>query len=106
MSRGSSIARGARRPKHVPTMQVGAGRFLIQVKGSGQTGPYPLPMTVEGQSPLQQFLGEIRRNPLLWFLVALVPLFAVYISRPTAHIALFILAVVAVVPLAALISLC
>lgn len=62
-------------------------------------------MTADGQSPLGYLLGEIRRNRLLWLLVALLPLFAVYILRPTAHTTLFILAVIAVVPLAVLISL-
>jgi Ca2+:H+ antiporter len=61
-------------------------------------------MTADARSPLNHLLGEIRRNRLLWLLVALPPLFAVYASRPGAHTALFILAVLSVVPLAVLIS--
>ena len=48
---------------------------------------------------------EIRRNPLLW-LLALVPVvLAAQIIAPEAHTLLFVLSVVAIVPLAALLSL-
>ena len=50
-------------------------------------------------------LGELRRNPLLW-LVAFVPV--VFVGRrqlePDAHTLLFVLSVLAIVPLAALLS--
>ena len=49
-------------------------------------------------------LQEVRRNRLLW-LLALVPvLFAVEAARPQAHELLFVLSVLAIVPLAALLS--
>jgi Ca2+:H+ antiporter len=53
---------------------------------------------------MNRFLKEIRRNPLLW-LVAFVPV--VFIARqidPEAHTLLFVLSVLATVPLAALLS--
>jgi len=67
--------------------------------------PRGVKMTARNQSPLSLLFGEIRRNRLLWLLAALPLLFAVEISRPTAHSLLFLLAVVSVVPLAVLISL-
>jgi Ca2+:H+ antiporter len=49
-------------------------------------------------------LKEIRHNPLLW-LLALVPLvLAAQIIKPEAHTLLFVLSVMAIVPLAALLS--
>ena len=49
-------------------------------------------------------LREIRYNPLLW-LLALVPVaLAAQIVRPEAHTLLFVLSVMAIVPLAALLS--
>ena len=53
---------------------------------------------------MNQLLGEIRHNPLLW-LLAFVP--AVLVGervRPEAHTLLFVLSVLAIVPLAALLS--
>ena len=53
---------------------------------------------------MNPLLTEIRRNRLLW-LLALVPvLFAVQAARHDAHTLLFILSVLAIVPLAALLS--
>jgi len=53
---------------------------------------------------MTQLLKEIRRNPLLW-LLALVPVvFAVQMLTPAAHTLLFVLSVLAIVPLAALLS--
>jgi Ca2+:H+ antiporter len=53
---------------------------------------------------MNPLLQEIRRNPLLW-LLALVPiLFVAEAARPTAHALLFVLSVLAIVPLAALLS--
>ena len=47
---------------------------------------------------------EIRHNPLLW-LLAFVPVgFAVQMFKPHAHTLLFVLSVLAIVPLAALLS--
>lgn len=47
---------------------------------------------------------EIRRNPLLWLLVFVPALFAAHKLKPEAHTLLFVLSVMAVVPLAALLS--
>ena len=47
---------------------------------------------------------ELRENPLLWLLVAVPAVFAVEHLAPDRHTALFVLAVAAIVPLAALLS--
>src|SRR6187431_2449282 len=53
---------------------------------------------------MNRLLGEIRHNPLLW-LLALVPIvFVAAKLRPEAHTLLFVLSVLAIVPLAALLS--
>src|SRR5689334_7039110 len=61
-------------------------------------------MPPDKRSPFRALLHEVCRNRLLWLLVALPPLFAVSAAKPTAHTALFVLAVFAVIPLAVLIS--
>lgn len=52
-----------------------------------------------------QILQDIRRNPLLWLLVFVPVVFVVERMRPESHTLLFVLSVLAVVPLAALLSL-
>lgn len=47
---------------------------------------------------------EIRRNPLLWLLACVPVLFAAQRIRPDAHTLLFVLSVLAIVPLATLLS--
>src|SRR6476661_2199337 len=49
-------------------------------------------------------LKEIRHNPLLWLLVLVPVVLATQIIKPEAHTALFLLSVLAIVPLAALLS--
>jgi hypothetical protein len=49
-------------------------------------------------------LKEIRHNPLLWLLVFVPVVFAAQKLRPEAHTLLFVLSVLAIVPLAALLS--
>lgn len=49
-------------------------------------------------------LKEIRHNPLFWMLIFVPIVLAVEIAAPSAHTALFVLAVLAIVPLAALLS--
>ena len=49
-------------------------------------------------------LKEIRRNPLLWLLVFIPVVFAAQRLKPDAHTLLFGLSVLAIVPLAALLS--
>src|SRR3954470_2382872 len=49
-------------------------------------------------------LNEIRRNPLLWLLVFVPALFVAVRVWPTAHTMHFLLSVLAIVPLAALLS--
>src|SRR6187399_2957210 len=49
-------------------------------------------------------LKEIRHNPLLWLLVFVPAVFAAAKFRPESHTLLFVLSVLAIVPLAALLS--
>ena len=49
-------------------------------------------------------LGHVRHTPLLWLLVFVPVLFAAEHLRPAAHTLLFVLSVLAIVPLAALLS--
>jgi Ca2+:H+ antiporter len=49
-------------------------------------------------------LSELRRNPLLWLLVFLPVVFVAQSLAPDAHTLLFVLSVLAIVPLAALLS--
>jgi Ca2+:H+ antiporter len=65
------------------------------------TGKRMMPTTSELMSPL---LTEIRHNPLLWLLVFVPALFAAVKLKPEAHTLLFVLSVLAIVPLAALLS--
>jgi len=53
---------------------------------------------------MKALLREIRHNPLLWLLVFVPALFAAAQLRPEAHTLLFVLSVLAIVPLAALLS--
>ena len=59
---------------------------------------------MEPDTNMNVLLNEVRHNPLLW-LLALVPVvFAAQALRPEASVLLFILSVLAIVPLAALLS--
>ena len=49
-------------------------------------------------------IKEIRHNPLLWLLALLPVVFAAHKVKPEAHTLLFVLSVLAIVPLAALLS--
>jgi Ca2+:H+ antiporter len=53
---------------------------------------------------MNPLIKEIRHNPLLWLLVFVPVLFAAERLRPEAHTLLFVLSVLAIVPLAALLS--
>jgi Ca2+:H+ antiporter len=53
---------------------------------------------------MNPLLKEIRHSPLLWMLVLVPIVLAVEHAAPSAHTALFVLAVLAIVPLAALLS--
>jgi Ca2+:H+ antiporter len=55
-------------------------------------------------SLLSTFRNEIRHKPLLWLLVFVPVLFAAAKLKPEAHTLLFVLSVLAIVPLAALLS--
>src|SRR4051794_39977960 len=50
-------------------------------------------------------LSAVRHNPLLWLLVFVPALFVAEHLRPEAHTMLFVVSVLAIVPLAALLSL-
>jgi hypothetical protein len=53
---------------------------------------------------MNPFLKEIRHNPLLWLLAFVPVVFAAQKIEPEAHTLLFVLSVLAIVPLAALLS--
>src|SRR5512137_1415827 len=53
---------------------------------------------------MKQLLKEIRHNPLLWLLVFVPLVFAATALKPEAHTLLFVLSVLAIVPLATLLS--
>src|SRR5213595_1629774 len=53
---------------------------------------------------MKTLFKEIRHNPLLWLLVFVPAVFAAAKFRPEAHTLLFVLSVLAIVPLAALLS--
>jgi Ca2+:H+ antiporter len=53
---------------------------------------------------MNPLITEIRRKPLLWLLGLVPVLFAFQLGKPDAHALLFILSVLAIVPLAALLS--
>ncbi len=53
---------------------------------------------------MKQLLKEIRHNPLLWLLAFVPVVFAAQQLKPEAHTLLFLLSVLAIVPLAALLS--
>jgi Ca2+:H+ antiporter len=53
---------------------------------------------------LTPLLEDIRHNPLLWLLAAVPVVFVAQVLRPDAHTPLFVLSVLAIVPLAALLS--
>src|SRR5438046_9489157 len=53
---------------------------------------------------MSALLKEIRHNPLLWLLAFVPAVFAAAKLRPEAHTLLFVLSVLAIVPLAALLS--
>src|SRR3954463_1587820 len=59
---------------------------------------------ISGRSAMGPLLSEIRHNRLLWLLAVVPVLFAVEAGKPEAHELLFVLSVLAIVPLAALLS--
>jgi len=53
---------------------------------------------------MNPLLKEIRHNPLLWLLAFVPVVFVTHATRPEAHTLLFVLSVLAILPLAALLS--
>lgn len=53
---------------------------------------------------MHHLLSEIRHNPLLWLLAFVPVVFGASVLKPEAHTLLFVLSVLAIVPLAALLS--
>ena len=53
---------------------------------------------------MRQLLHELRHNPLLWMLVFVPVLFAYHRVRSESHTQLFVLSILAIIPLAALLS--
>ena len=60
--------------------------------------------TDEVAGPMNPLLKEIRHNPLLWLLASVPVVFAAQKLKPEAHTLLFVLSVLAIVPLAVLLS--
>ena len=58
----------------------------------------------QGLSPMNPFLKDIRHDPLLWLLVFVPAVVAAAHLWPAAHTLLFVLSVLAILPLAALLS--
>src|SRR6266576_1564110 len=58
----------------------------------------------ERKTSMSALLKEIRHNPLLWLLAFVPVVFAASKFKPEAHTLLFVLSVLAIVPLAALLS--
>src|SRR5262245_13724586 len=54
---------------------------------------------------MNMLINEIRHSPLLWMLVFVPVVLVVELLAPSAHTLLFVLAILAIVPLAALLSL-
>ena len=57
------------------------------------------------ERPMATLLSEVRHNPLLWLLAFVPAVFIAQAVRPEAHTMLFVVSVLAIVPLAALLSL-
>src|SRR5262245_43246553 len=53
---------------------------------------------------MKPLLEEIRHNPLLWLLALAPAVLVIHLIKPDAHTLLFVLSVLAIVPLAALLS--
>jgi Ca2+:H+ antiporter len=53
---------------------------------------------------MKQLLHEMRKNPLLWLLIFVPVVFVAEAIRPEAHVLLFFLSILAIVPLAVLLS--
>ena len=61
-------------------------------------------LLTDGEISVTPLLREIRHNPLLWPLALVPVVLAAQVLRPEAHTLLFVLSVMAIVPLAALLS--
>jgi Ca2+:H+ antiporter len=79
----------------------------------GWVGPGETPATTEdgasthrsnANNSMSELLKDIRRNPLLWLLVFVPVVLVAARLKPAAHTLLFVLSVLAIVPLAALLS--
>jgi Ca2+:H+ antiporter len=64
----------------------------------------PADFLTEGEINVTPLLKDIRDNPLLWLLAVVPIVLAAQILKPEAHTLLFLLSVMAIVPLAALLS--
>jgi Ca2+:H+ antiporter len=69
-------------------------------RGTGHSASRPI-----WTEPMKQLLSEIRHNPLLWALAFVPVVFVFEHLAPESHTLLFILSVLAIIPLAALLSL-
>ncbi|MEH2553909.1 hypothetical protein V1286_001438 [Bradyrhizobium algeriense] len=66
--------------------------------------PAPLTVSEGDEASMNPLLKEIRHNPLLWLLAFVPVLFVAQNVKPNAHTLLFVLSVLAIVPLAGLLS--
>jgi Ca2+:H+ antiporter len=64
----------------------------------------PVGFLTDGEINVTPLLKDIRDNPLLWLLVVVPIVLAAQVLKPEAHTLLFLLSVMAIVPLAALLS--
>ena len=64
----------------------------------------PAGFLTDGEINVTPLLTDIRDNPLLWLLVVVPIVLAAQVLKPEAHTLLFLLSVMAIVPLAALLS--
>jgi Ca2+:H+ antiporter len=95
--------------------------MILEHRRSGATGQQPLSLSYVNADPaagpncsgtrtrrrdqtMNALIKEIRHTPLLWMLVFVPIVLAAELLAPSAHTALFVLAVLAIVPLAALLS--
>ena len=88
---------------------IDASSEIVMIKSQTASSPGPTRWK-SGISPrragrtMKTLLQEIRHDPLLWLLIFLPAVFAVQTLKPEAHTLLFALSVLAIVPLAALLS--
>ena len=77
---------------------------LAQITNGALLREFGMILAASRRHPMAGILSELRHNPLLWLLVFVPAIFVAHATRPEAHTLLFVLSVLAIVPLAALLS--